>query len=510
MSKSGEAEIVPSQELAAIPVVPDARQSDAAIREEFLDEAQAERRGRLVTGIGLGVAAVGATAGIFLGLHHDGKVAVQTPYSERAQHIVNAVDTGLEWVGIVGLPASLATLGTMNLAASRKKSTSASSISRLSATEQTSIKSDSSDGKRDGLIKKTVSGTSAITIAAVATAGLMTAIGIEISDGPDRPIDAMLGALPGDELAVPYKGVMPMVQATESNTLRHNIEATAANLGVTATSFQLNLGELTYKGQALSDLAIATEQEPSSPLFWQPEDGCTDIPVKIDKSAGIPGDARVYVNGVPARVVGQLEGTAAINRQGVAMSLEALDECIEHDPNAGVFGVALDADAATAKKIVTEAKQGLDEPATVITKEQFKHNSEEFWTANVKPITNVMSVLAGVLSFVAMGSIFGSRLLRNRREIATKLARGVSENHLRAVEITRGLKDGLVASVAGGAIATGGAPLINFLESGLRVGMDFKSAMVGAAVGLVGSAGGAAAKTRRLHKIADKAEQTRF
>lgn len=511
-SQTFEVTLTPEQMAPEVDAIEpgDAEVADLAARLASRDSH--ENRGRLVRGLVLGAGAVALTGGLYAAAHADGKVTRDLPFSQVAQDVVEEVDTVLSYAGTALLPASVAAMAAAKIGSRYSP--------RLRAADKLSSKELSDDGKANvrplgrTLRRYAAGGIPLVATGAVIVGADMAAVGSEIGTGPDRPIVNMFDSLPGEG---PYSVVAqdgaadPMLQSYLSRPLVGQIMKTAEERGVSASPVDLFLPSISHDGQNFSSLVIAFPEKPGSELA--PADGsvnCEDVPVKVDKSAGIPVGDHIRINGVEATVVGENTGTSAINRIGVEMNREAVAECLYNNPEMPDSMVILDTDQATAQDILSTANAELHQTAAVITEKKYIGNSEDFWTANSKPVTNVLALMAAAMSFVSMDKIMESRMLRNRREWATKLAQGVGVNQLRMTELLRATKDGTVASVVGVVAATGLAPAINFLESGLRVGMDFRSAMVGCAVGILGSVGGTLHRVLRPHKTINVAEDTRI
>jgi uncharacterized membrane protein len=190
------------------------------------------------------------------------------------------------------------------------------------------------------------------------------------------------------------------------------------------------------------------------------------------------------------------------------MSQEALESCVNKNDETQSHAVILDTDVETANDILDEANIS-GEDATVISKERYRENSEDFWESNVKPITNTLALVGLMTAAVAMGGNMRSRMLRNRRELAAKLAAGESTKLFAATEMLRSAKDGIVGSTMGVAIAAGLTVPVNALESGMRAGLGVKEVMVGYAVGIIGSMGGTLVHIIRPNKVVDRSQHTR-
>jgi hypothetical protein len=333
----------------------------------------------------------------------------------------------------------------------------------------------------------------------VGLAAFGTAMGTTVANGPQVPVERALSTLqPGDGMLVGYSGAMPMVESDVSRDLANRVIERARNMGITARIFDQNLGQLTKGNQILSDLFIGIDVASTSPLYFGPNGNCAEIPISIDKTAGVPIGETVQVNGNRARVVAEVSGASATNRVGGFMDETAMAKCLKKSPDSPVHSVVFNASRAETLKLVEAINQ--NETAAVISKQRYLDNSKNFWESNVKPITSVLSLFAGLFAAGVSGGRMRESLVRNRREWASKIVSGNSYATLRATEILRTTKHGLLASVVGGVGAFLATPVIaNTLVSGFRAGVGVKELAVGASVGIVGSIAGAA-----KHLIAPK------
>lgn len=489
--------------------------TDVAGLGQQLEQAEAghNRLRRFVAGCFLGGAAVAAMA---VGSGEASQlVFTQTmPYNEAAQHLVNNLDTALAGVGEVSLPLALGTIGFTKWGA--KNNPQLDAADRWSSQDMGASAS-SLKGRFHRGLRTTFAGRVPVMAAVgVAAAIFSTSLGEEVGNGPQRAADKALSALaPGDAMVVGYEGVMPMVQSNISYDLADNVLRVAKKEHVPGQVLDDDLGQLTTpSGQNLSDLSFGIDEAKipaGSSLRWNPAEGCNDIPVAVDSIAGVSEGSQVQVNGVNAEVVQELNGVSATNRIGVEMDQQAMATCLHKSPDgkAPVYSVVLDTSVNNARDILHQANAD-GETSTVISKQTFLDNSRQFWEANVKPLTSVLEIFAGVLAFVAMGSSLRERMIRSRREWAAKSAAGVSDAMIRGTELLRAAKDGVLASAVGIAGATATPFVVNSLESGFRAGIDLKSAMVGCAVGIVGSLAGALRSVVRPQKIINTPENTRM
>ena len=415
------------------------------------------------------------------------------PYVETWQRGVNNIDNILEGVGIVSFIAGAGVISAIKFGARKDV--------RLQVVDQWSSRDMSEDrlNPNRSVSKRVLETTFAgrLPVMACIGAGLAifaSSIGSEVADGPQRPVMKVMAEFaPGESMLVNYPGAMPMVESAVSRTLANKLIETAAKKHIKAEILDENLGVLTKGKQNLSDLSIGVTVPSDSVLKWNPEASCALIPIIIDKTAGIDmqDGAIVHLNGVQAVVKGEVSGISATNRVGVIMDQNAMAECLKKSAEATVHAVVIDTSPAEVTKMVDEINTNHDTVA-VITTEQYLNNSQKFWESNVKPITSVLALFAGVFASAVAGSRMRESLIRNRREWSTKLANGNSQAMIRATEFTRVLKDGVLASIVGGGVATVMTPVVvNTLESGFQASVGLKELAVGSAIAIAGSIAGA-------------------
>lgn len=451
------------------------------------------------------VAAGLAVYGAYEGSQSDQKLAVEMPFSQEVQHAVSRVDDVLAEVGKYSLIVGAGAIGAVKLAGRRNMA--------LREIDFASSHEMSDDRPKKGAARRALQHTFTDKVPVIASVGVALGtftggIGTEVSEGPSRPIEAFGTVAPGDSMITQYKEAMPMTQSNVNEAVVAAVQKEAAERGIRATSLNLNLGVTTTQAnESFPNLTLGTDMPEGSPLDWKSADGCVRIPIAVDTSSGFKVGQSLQMNGVETVVADTAEDMSAINRVGTVMDKEAMNQCLEQGTTT-THAVVLDTDKQTAGDILAEANPG-QKPAAVISKDDYKANSEDFWESNSKPITNILSLAALGTVLVSLGGTVYARLVRNRREWAMDLARGVSENQLRSTELLRSTKEGVLASVLGipmGAAATVGS---NAVVSGFNAGMGYKEAMIGAAVGIAGSIGGAAIRLVRPVKLIDVKENTR-
>jgi hypothetical protein len=414
----------------------------------------------------------------------------------------------LAFVGALLVPSALLAVGTVKVMSLRRPL--AAQVDSWSSSEMTDLGHRSNGRTRRLLQVAFAGGVPAIASAGVCLGILTTSIGNEVSSGPNRPIAAVLDRIaPGNEMIVGYAAAMPMVESDVTVGLADRVVADAAKIGVRAHLLRIDLGSLQVHDRTLAALTLGIGVPVGSPLAWDATSGCRSIPAEVDADAGAPTGSKITLDGQPVDVVATTSGISAINRIGVVMDQQAVASCLQKDPTAPLHAVVLAATANTTRELLAQADSS-GQTAAVISATTYLANSEAFWTSNVKPITNILAVVSGLVALVAMAGSMSGRLLRNRREYASKLAAGASVTVLAGTELLRATKDGLVACLVGTALAFVVIPLTSATEPGLQAGISRSDVLVGCAIGLVGCVGGAAFRAARIDKAVNVAESTRI
>lgn len=471
-------------------------------------EQQHRHGNRVRVAVGLGFIATGmaATAALAGDAFGGDRFDHAMPFSETAQEVVNNVDNGLGVAGEVLLPTGLLTIGALKLGAGRS--------ARLRNIEKRSSQEAASDGHSSNsmyhrTLRTFAAGTMPVAVATGAAIGtLTTGIGAEITDGPSRPIVAFDSFAPGNTMITQYDGAMPMVESSLTAQLTEKIEAEAKKRSIAATAFQwgLNVGE--HGNASFTALTLGVERSRLPGELHGGDDCGADIPTLIDESAKLKVGDRFEINGATAVVVGETHDFSAIGREGIVMDETALERCVNKDQEVNSHAVVLDTDPQTAKDILATANTN-HEAATVITKEHYIKNSQDFWEGNSKPLTNTLALVGVFAGFIASGGYVLSRMLKNRTQLASRDASGESTARFRATEVVRGIKDGLIGSTVGVVAATPLTLGVNMLQTGLRVGVGIHEVMVGYGVGMLATVGGTLFHVMRSKKIIDPSEHTR-
>lgn len=450
-----------------------------------------------------------AIAAVASGEASDIRFSKPMPYIETAQRAVNNSENVLEGVGIAAFIAGLSSVALIKAGARKDV--------RLQVIDQWSSRDMSEDrlNPNRSLGKRALEATFAGRVPVMASIGaglavFSTAISTEVSDGPQRPIEKALATLtPGETMVVNYDGVMPMVESAVSRELADAVVEEARDRGMQASILDLNLGVLTKGEQNLSDLSLGVQVPENSPLYWGGSTNCQSIPIAVDETAGLAIGENVKLNGVNATVMQEVEGISATNRVGILMDQQAMATCLRGNEAAPVHSIVVNGSTEQVQDILNDVNAE-GQTAAVISVDKYLDNSQKFWESNVKPITSVLALFAGVFASAVAGSRMRESLIRNRREWAAKLANANSQAMIRATEYTRVTKDGILASIVGGGAAMVSTPfIVNTLESGFQASVGLKELAVGAAVAIGGSIAGATRSLINPKKIIRPEESLR-
>lgn len=461
----------------------------AAALQALKQSDKREYRGRIAAaGVMLGVSAVVGWA-LSNDTVSDLRSGTAMPFRETAQKVVNNSDHILADVGKVSFIAAATGVGLLKLGAARSP--------RLQVVDQWSSRemSETRLSKRSAPKRVLEAGFAGRVPAMVALsaglAGLSAGIGAAVSEGPQAPIERAMNTLTvGDTMIVEHQDVMPMVESDISRQLATRIITKANEQGVTAQIFDQKLGVARHGDKSYADLVIGSRVPASSPIAWSPEMGCESIPVAIDGKYNIGLNERILLDGTSAKVVELPNDISSSNRLGVLVDSEALANCIKGNGEAPVHSLVVNGSPEKVAEIAASvAKPG--EKYAVITKNRYLDSSKDFWTKNVKPLISIIFVGSILNAVVSSGSRLRQSLIKGRREWSAKLANANSQAILRATEVARTAKDGLLATVLGGAGAMASPYFVNSLVSGLKVTVGLRELAVTAAVGITASLAGA-------------------
>lgn len=216
------------------------------------------------------------------------------------------------------------------------------------------------------------------------------------------------------------------------------------------------------------------------------DESCESTPVILGQATGrMPGEV-VNINGIYARVAALAnEGIEQMNRDVGVVSDTDMRECLLLGKGENAFGAVVLGGTVEEVQGLLE-KNGMDDTAAVITKEQFMENNREFWDKNGTGLLLQQILEITALGGAAMAAFRSGRIQAGARRMGNLHAAGVDTSTFRAVEITRALREAGWATVYGTPVALGLASVSNAIVSGLSAGVGIKEIAVGGA--LVGTA----------------------
>lgn len=425
------------------------------------------------------LAGCGAAA---LAQFNDGELpALALSHSQAITDSLNSADSLLIGLGAIGLTTATVGRGALRIASNKDPRFHA--IDLLSDRELTF-----SVGRTPAFLRKVAAGRWPVMASAVVgLTALFGAIGNEIQDGPNRPIDAVVRMFPGGEdasIIVQHADAMPMLDSDLSRDFTLRVVQEAEVNSISTTPFVVSLGHISSddevdKGE--STLAYGLPVDPTSPVYWDGNMGCEDIPIIIDTASGYEvGQKGLALQGSTVEIVGEATDMSAINRVGIIADIKAVQTCFEKSPN--VSGIVLDSSKQDTQSIAELANAGINESMTAITVDDMRRNSEEFWQNNVKPLTNIFALVAGVVNYIAISINISDRLHRNRRELVTKLEEGVSPSVIGSMEMARNMKELPLATVLGTVASWAVSPFISLAVLGTQSSVGVREVLAGAGV----------------------------
>ncbi len=328
---------------------------DNSLIESLRVQDQIDSRERRIIGTSMVLGAMAVGASIITGQASHLDITRNMPYLVSVQHAINKVDIILAKFGEVSFPLTLAALGLAKLKASVNPQ-----FEHADALSSKEMVTDSNKSKRSGtILQKLFAGKIPVVAAIGVSLGSFSAsVGHEVSNGPERPIRTALTKLvPGNVLVVQDSAEQPMLDGSITQDLSEKIIAIAHRDNIQSSSFTKYLGTLTTSGQSLSTLEFGIAASNKSPLYWNSGLGCKNISVGIDRSAGIEKGSEINIDGVNAVVTSEISGMSAIGRVGVVMSEQAMNDCIEKEPNGSVYAVGMNTSLSKGKKILEQAEQ---------------------------------------------------------------------------------------------------------------------------------------------------------
>lgn len=353
-------------------------------------------------------------------------------------------------------------------------------------------------------VRKLLAGT-ALVASAVAFMGGSAAIEDEVSNGPNRPLDALLndlGAQGGDSaIIVDDEGAMFMLDGRVSQAAIADLQ-TEVRDSATFVPFGKDLPNIQTNDKNLSGLVIGVGESTNA------GETCEEVRVSADEAADVEVGEIIEINGVEAEVRDVINGTSSMNRVTAVTDLETYNNCIIGNPDAPYFGAVVEGMTVEETNNLI-GRTEYDEDIVAITRDQFVENNRKFWQANGTPILLQEILYLGAFAGLAMAASLRNNLQRNIKEISTLFAMGVGEAQLKSIETLRALRRTLKSSVIAAPLVPLLAAGVNAAERGLQVGVSVRDVAVGYTVALASSIISARRAVRKFVKTNDPAEVLR-
>lgn len=442
----------------------------------------------------------------------------ELPFNEQAQYAIVHMGDALAATGGVGVSAAIG-LTVANAVARRTKSDNG----RSGMIHGFAARGYEVEGRKWlSPLRRYIA---PILIAGAGMSAGFNAISDEIENGPTRPIAAAFTQGFGKDITDPnktnlivaYEQANPMSDAYVPHNTGIDITERAKKLGIKITPFSVVRTALTYeengKEKSKTVLGMGLPVVKGDALYAKPETCDQVYPVIADKllPAGI---TKGKISGRPVNIVDRTkEPTSAIERLTVFMSTDAagcLNPTIGKAPT-GEFlftnftsGILVNDNEARAKKLL----EGIDEQLVVISADRYAQNSASFWEKNVKPLTNIISLLGVMLASFATAKNLTQRLSSGKKKIAGLMLNGEKMGTFRQIEALRASRQILGSTALGAAVAGGINTVAPSVVFGLQAHISPKDALVGAGVVTIGSILGLMkTRTRRAFNKLIKVEE---
>lgn len=347
-----------------------------------------------------------------------------------------------------------------------------------------------------------------LTALAVALTGATSGVEHEISNGPQRPIDAMYQTI------TPGATSRSMILQSPNNTFMDDSDikkpkmdafvAYAKEKGVEVVPFDKKL----FNIEGRSALQVSVPDDTYRVMTQKTgEFACKDASIIVDTTVDKNVGEKVSVNGRYLTVAGKEKGIAQMNRSIGIMSDRATRECIQSETDESYFGALIpDTDPEKLTELIKESQAFDGEALAVVPQEHFEEANRKFWRANGTPILLQLIAYIGMFGAAAAAAQRVGSLQRNVREIGIMNASGVSMNTIQKVENRRALRETMTATVLAAPFMPVVAGVFNMAEIGLKVGVGVRELAVGFVVGLGANMWGARRAVKKFSKGLDTSQ----
>lgn len=481
---------------------------EGSVDPALFEQHEVPEQRRHLARVGVGVFAVGA-AYMSYKFGFD-KTLLDTTFIPQPQAIPEIVDgfvaANETLRGVAPVVAAGALAAGAYYKIEEKMGSRSATIGELSKTEYSGVDDivESSQGRSTlvNRIKSKIGRGTGLAALAVVLTGATSGVEHEISNGPQRPIDAMY------ETITPGAKSRSMILQAENNTFMDDSDIKKTQMdgfvdyarerGVEVVPFDKKL----FNIEGRSALQISIPDEKYRVMTQKTgEFACKDASVIIDTTVNKNIGETVSINGYNLTVAGKEKGIAQMNRSIGIMSDRAMRECIQSETDDSYFGALVpNTDPEALKKLMKESQMFDDEALAAIPQEHFEDANRKFWRANGTPILLQLIAYIGMFGGAAAAAQRASSLQRNAREIGILNASGVSMKNIQKVEDRRALRETMKATVLGAPFMPVVAGVFNMAEVGLKVGVGVREIAVGFTVALGANVIGARRSVKKFSK----------
>jgi len=447
--------------------------------------------GAASAGIGIAGAIVAEKLGII-----DTQFIPNSPVEPRIVDGMVFVNEAIRYVSPSVMLGTIAA-GAMNKFNTSMENRAATSLSKIDYSGLDDLNGEKESGRVKTFGRKWIPKGIGVAALTVCVAGTASGVENEISNGPLRPIEAMIdGVVQDDE-----KDIAIVLQSEKTTFMDDSFitisqletvqtEANAQDL--TMVPFGKYLPTIEGRSGILVSLPDGIYESASGDTV---ESGCINPTAIVDSTSGVSTGNELDINNITFEVADVTEDGAQMNRDFAITAQSYVDDCIT-DGEDVVFGAILSGEDTTPIQQMEFTN------AEVISEDAFMDNNREFWRKNGTPILLQMIGYVGLLSGIAVANERMSAFKRNTRELGALSAQGVKNKMFKKIELKRAMRDTNIAALMAMPAMPVVAGVFNAAEFGLKVGVGLREVAVGYSVALGGKVlGNARAASKTLKNL---------
>jgi hypothetical protein len=294
------------------------------------------------------------------------------------------------------------------------------------------------------------------------------------ANAPTKLVTDALGSNGNATFLAPQENYIPFNHANIQRSDFGIIASEVQKAGGSMAPVFLQLGDLKAAGKELKPSSApivgipkdAFEKEFGVNINTPKEGECGDMQVVVGKQLGTePGDT-VLLDQQPAKVVGEVDVHAGLDRVLAIGPLEQLQNCLfKGEPYSGAIVLGLDGGPEKLQEIIDLHNM---QPYHAETMPELSVKYEKFWKESIEPQEVLLASLLGLLSAAAITGFKLSSVLQRRRHIAADLTQQIEEERLIGTEWVRSLKEVVIASWLG----AGGVFITSAATNSAQFGID--------------------------------------